>query len=81
MFSVLCSTNDTSFHVFGTQNMKTAAIRGTEYRKHANWCHQWSRVPKTQKLVPSVEQSIENMKTVLCSTDDTSFHVFGTLFH
>jgi hypothetical protein len=53
--------------------MKTAAIRGTEYRKHANWCHQWSRVPKTQKLVPSVEQSIEN--------NDTSFYVFGILLH
>jgi hypothetical protein len=70
---------------------------------HENWCHRWSRVPKTQKLVPSVEQSIENMKTgaiggaeylkhknwchqwpvfmfsVFCSTDDTTFYVFGTL--
>jgi hypothetical protein len=43
--------------------MKTAAISGTEYRKHENWCHQWNRVPKTQKLVPSVEQSTENMKS------------------
>jgi hypothetical protein len=66
MFSLLCSTDDTSFHVFGTllhqsteklklvssveqsiENMKTGAIGGAEYRKHKNWCHQWSRIPKT----------------------------------
>jgi hypothetical protein len=57
MFSVLYSTDDPSFYVFGTP------IGGKEYRKHKNCCHQWSRVPKTQKLVPSVEQSTENMKT------------------
>jgi hypothetical protein len=74
MFSVFCSTDGTSFHVFGTllvpsveqsiENMKTGAIGGEESLKHKNWCHQWSRVPKT-----------------ICSTDDTSFHVFGTLLH
>jgi hypothetical protein len=42
--------------------MKTGVISGVEYRKHENCCHQWNRVPKTQKLVPSVEQSTENMK-------------------
>jgi hypothetical protein len=56
MFSVFCSTDDSSFHVFGTlllsveqsiENMKTGAIGGAEYRKHKNWCHQWSRIPKT----------------------------------
>jgi hypothetical protein len=39
--------------------------------------------------VPSVEQNTENIKTMapifmfsaICSTDDTSFHVFGTLLH
>jgi hypothetical protein len=43
--------------------MKTGAIGGAEYRKHKNWCHQWSRVPKTGKLVSSVEQSNKIMKT------------------
>jgi hypothetical protein len=38
MFSVLYSTDDTSFYVFGTL---------PQYRKHENWCHQWNRVPKT----------------------------------
>jgi hypothetical protein len=92
MFSVFCSTDDTSFHVFGTlstENMKTGVISGADCRKHENWCHRWSRVPKTQKLVPSVEQSIESMKT-----DDIGgaeyrkhenwchrFHVFGILLH
>jgi hypothetical protein len=85
MFSMLCSTDGTSFCVFGTllhrwhqfscfrqsaplmtpvfrvpktqklvplveqsiENMKTGAIGGAEYLKHKNWCHQWSRVPKT----------------------------------
>jgi hypothetical protein len=66
MFSVLYSTDYTSFYVFGTllhrlpktqklvpsveqsiENMKTVAIGGAEYLKHENWCHQWSRVPKT----------------------------------
>jgi hypothetical protein len=50
MFSVLCPTDGTSFHVFGkqnTENMKTDDIGGAENRKHENWCHQWSRVPKT----------------------------------
>jgi hypothetical protein len=76
--------------------MKTGAIGGAEYRKHKNWCHQWSRVPKTGKLVSSVEQSTQQfscfrysvpqmapvfMISVLCSTDDTSFPVFGTLLH
>jgi hypothetical protein len=96
-----------------TENIKTGVISGAEYRKHENWCHQWSRVPKTWKLVSSVEQIAENMKigaiggaclaekqlipilwsvvwsdrgynprsTVLCSTDDTTFYVFGTLLH
>jgi hypothetical protein len=69
MFSVLCSTDDTSFHVFCTllhwwhqfftsveqsiEKMKTGAIGGAEYLKHKNRRHQWS----------------------------TSFHVFGTLLH
>jgi hypothetical protein len=30
------------------ENMKTGAIGGAEYLKHKNWCHQWSRVPKTE---------------------------------
>jgi hypothetical protein len=63
LFLVLCSTDDTSFYVFGIllhrwhqfscsveqsiENMKTGAIGGAEYLKHKNWCHQWSRVPKT----------------------------------
>jgi hypothetical protein len=61
MFSVFCSTDDTSFYVFGillhrwhqfscfqiAENMKIGAISGAEYRKHKNWCHQWSRVQKT----------------------------------
>jgi hypothetical protein len=60
MFSMLCSTDGTSFCVFGTllhklvssveqstENMKTGVISGAEYRKHENWCHQWSRIPKT----------------------------------
>jgi hypothetical protein len=53
MFSVLCSTDGTSFHDFGSpveqsiENMKTGAIGGAEYLKHKNRCHQWSRVPKT----------------------------------
>jgi hypothetical protein len=82
MFSVFFSTDDTSFYVFvssveqSTKNMKTDDIGGAEYRKHENWCHQWSRVPKTWKLVSSVEQIAENM-----STDGTSFHDFGSLLH
>jgi hypothetical protein len=88
MFLVLCSTDDS------TKIMKTGAICGTEYLKHENCCHPWNRVPKTCKLVSSVEQSTENTKTgaiggaeqvfmisVLCSTDDTSFYVFGILLH
>jgi hypothetical protein len=60
MFSMLCSTDGTSSSVEqNIENMKTGVISGAEYRKHENWCHRWSRVPKTQKLVPSVEQSIE----------------------
>jgi hypothetical protein len=57
MFSAICSTDDTSFHVFGTllhssveqntENMKTDDIGGAENRKHENWFHRWSRVPKT----------------------------------
>jgi hypothetical protein len=57
MFSMLCSTDGTSFCVFGTllhrwhqfssENMKTGVSSGTEYQKHENWCHHWSRVPKT----------------------------------
>jgi hypothetical protein len=50
MFSVFCSTDGTSFHVFVEQiaeNMKIGAIGGAEYRKHKNWCHRWSRVPKS----------------------------------
>jgi hypothetical protein len=43
--------------------MKTGAICGTEYRKQENCCHPWNRVPKTCKLVSSVEQSTENTKT------------------
>jgi hypothetical protein len=50
-----------------TENMKTGVISGTEYRKHENWCHQWGN------------QFF--MFSVLCSTDDTSFHVFGILHH
>jgi hypothetical protein len=42
VFSVLCSTDGTNFHV-----IKSGVISGAEYRKHENWCHQWSRVPKT----------------------------------
>jgi hypothetical protein len=109
MFSVFCSTDGTSFHVFGTllhwwhqflnwchqwsrvpktwklvslveqstENIKTGVISGVEYRKHENWCHQWNRVPflySTPRMTPVF------MFSVLCSTDDTSFHVFGTLF-
>jgi hypothetical protein len=60
MFSVLYSTDDTSFHVFGTllqkigaiggaeyRKMKTGVISGAEHRKHENWCHRWSIIPKT----------------------------------
>jgi hypothetical protein len=52
MFSVFCSTDGTSFHVFGTleqntENIKTGVISGAEYQKQENWCHQWSRVPKS----------------------------------
>jgi hypothetical protein len=55
MFSVFCSTDGTSFHVLklvpsveqNTENIKTGVISGEEYRKHENWCHQWSRIPKT----------------------------------
>jgi hypothetical protein len=63
MFSVFCSTDDTTFYVFGTllqwwhqfscfwysehRKMKTGVISGVDYRKHENWCHRWSRVPKT----------------------------------
>jgi hypothetical protein len=65
------------------ENMKIGAISGAEYRKHKNWCHQWSRVQKTWKLVSSVEQSTKNMKTgvISGSTDVISFHVFGILLH
>jgi hypothetical protein len=57
---VLCSTDDTSFYVFGI-----LLHRWHQFScfKHENWCHQWSRLPKTWKLVPSVEQSTENIKT------------------
>jgi hypothetical protein len=37
--------------------MTPVFICGAEYQKQENWCHQWSRVPKSWKLVPSVEQS------------------------
>jgi hypothetical protein len=123
MFLVLCSTDDASFYVLGIllhrwhqfSCFRCSAPSGAEYRKHENWCHQWNRVPKTWKLVSSVEQSTENIKTgvisgaeyrkhenwcrhqyscfrfsvppmtpifmfsVFCSTDGTSFHVFGIL--
>jgi hypothetical protein len=60
MFSVLCSTDGTSFHDFGSL----------------------SRVPKTQKLVPSVEQSIENMKSGAISGAEYRKHEnWCTLFH
>jgi hypothetical protein len=29
------------------ETIKTGVTSGAEYRKHENWCHRWSRVPKT----------------------------------
>jgi hypothetical protein len=29
------------------RKMKTGVISGAEHRKHENWCHRWSRIPKT----------------------------------
>jgi hypothetical protein len=112
-------TDDTSFYVFGTLPhwwhqfscfRQSAPLMTPVFMFSVlcseNWCHQWNRVPKTWKLVPSVGQSTENIKigvisgveyrkhrysaplmtpvfmfSVLCSTDDTSFHVFCTLLH
>ena len=61
--------------------MKTGAISGAEYRKHENWCHQWSRIPKTWKLVPSVEQSTENMKTGAIAEQSTENMKTGAISH
>jgi hypothetical protein len=79
MFSVLCSSDDTSFHVFDTlfhensktgaiggvehRKMKTGVISGAEHRKNENWCHRWSRIPKT------------------CTRVFISFYVFGFVLH
>jgi hypothetical protein len=133
MFSVLYSTDDTSFYVFGTllhrwhqfsvfgtllhwwhqflcfrcssppmapvssleqsienmktwklvssveqiaENMKIGAIGGAEYRKMKTWWHQFSCFRYSVPLMTPVF-----MFSVLCSTDDTSFPVFGTLLH
>jgi hypothetical protein len=29
------------------RKMKTGVISGAEHRKNENWCHRWSRIPKT----------------------------------
>jgi hypothetical protein len=29
------------------RKMKTGVISGAEHRKYENWCHRWSRIPKT----------------------------------
>jgi hypothetical protein len=56
------STDDTSFYVFdillhrwhqfscfrcSAPLMTPVFICGAEYQKQENWCHQWSRVPKS----------------------------------
>jgi hypothetical protein len=54
------------------RKMKTGVISGAEHRKHEQFsCFLYS----TPLMTPVF------MFSVLCPTDDTSFHVFGTLFH
>jgi hypothetical protein len=49
-----------------TENIKTGAISGAEYRKHVNWCHRWSRVFTTSANASSVSSICNHLINNWC---------------